>query len=132
MSSRVLQPECNNLEECERKFMSKLDYYKFTLRGFLVGLSMVSVFVVSIVLASYNIGNKIGTLKVQVDSMDKKVEKVDEKVDKILDDRILDDTKKIEKNADNKIDSKSEILDPVDIGIILNSKNPALSAVCKK
>ncbi len=64
-----------HVEDCEKKFLSKLSYYKIMLRSILGSIGVIVVIVGSVVAWSYTPIRDIATLKAQVIAMHEKLDK---------------------------------------------------------
>ena len=89
-------------EECEKKFMTKLSYYRIALSTVLASLGIIVAIVMTIIGASYGPVKDIATMKVQITEIHEKVDLI------IKNSHIKPEAKKTEVNLVNNRIIKSE------------------------
>jgi len=104
----------DQISDCDKKYLSKLEYYKIMLRLVLLSLATISTILLAVIGWSYTPIQDIAVLKNEVKQMNKKLDKI-----------ILEEGIKQNKEDKQNID----FLPEYDFEI-LKLKTPALGAIC--
>jgi cell division protein FtsL len=71
-------------QQCEKTFLSKAQYYRATLSGFLIALAILAGGLAALIVGSYNVGKELSDLNSQIRHINYRICEIDKKLDKAI------------------------------------------------